>query len=306
MRILKNMKASLLVCAGCILYLNMAFASVIMKTKGNRALIKLEGVSSERGDKFNVLNTSGRTMGILEVKRIKGDRALGVLLKGKMKKGAVLEPRSVQSTRSYVRDEDDDYDYSNRLSTRGKSQITPRSTTGVGFIAGLHLNSVRVSNDKIIFGPGAELGLNLDFRLSSLLHVRLAGSFYMFRANGIGCPDDIRTCALDINYPKGTAILRGFLLIDDRINLWIGAGASILYPIPTANRLNLTEESFKYVHWSPVVALGIDYHFGEFYIPIQLEVNWINPFIISFKSQTQSNQVKPFFMGVKIGLVFSF
>ena len=302
------MKSFFCVCVVCILFLNTAAASVIMKTKRNRALIRLEGVSSEMGDKFNVLNTYGRTMGILEIKRIKGDRALGVLLKGKMKKGSVLEPRSARSAESTPREdeEDEDYNYNNTSSGRNTSQIPIRPTTGIGFLAGLHLNSVRVSEDKIIFGPGAEWGLNLDFRLSSLLHVRLSGSFYMLRTKGLACPSNIRICALDIDYPKGTAILRGFLLTDANINLWIGAGASILYPLPKENRLNLQEESFQYVHWSPVGALGIDYHFGEFYVPIQLELNWINPFIISFKSQGKTNDLKPFFMGIKLGMVFSF
>ena len=69
-------------------------AAVVLKTKGRKVLIHLEGIKTEKGSYFQVLNLYGEPRGLVQVQRVGKKKAIGVLKLGKIRKNWALEPKS--------------------------------------------------------------------------------------------------------------------------------------------------------------------------------------------------------------------
>lgn len=69
-------------------------AAVVLKTKGRKVLIHLEGTKTKKGSYFQVLNLYGEPRGLVQVQRVGKKKAIGVLKLGKIRKNWALEPKS--------------------------------------------------------------------------------------------------------------------------------------------------------------------------------------------------------------------
>ena len=72
----------------------MAHAADIIKIKGASALIDLKGEPAAPGDLFYAISADGKKRGIIQITKIKGDKALGRLNKGRAEPGMTLEPKA--------------------------------------------------------------------------------------------------------------------------------------------------------------------------------------------------------------------
>ena len=75
-----------------------SFSAVILKIKGKKALIDLEGASVQKGDMFDALNLYGKSKGLIEIRKARKGKAIGVLRKGKMGVSWILEPSASSAT----------------------------------------------------------------------------------------------------------------------------------------------------------------------------------------------------------------
>ena len=71
-----------------------AWAARVTKVKGKKVLINLEGEHEKKGQIFYVVDEKGRKKGVVKIRSIKGDKAIGKLGKGKAKKGYALLERT--------------------------------------------------------------------------------------------------------------------------------------------------------------------------------------------------------------------
>ena len=294
-------------------------SAVILKIKGRKALVDLEGVKAEKGDRFDALNLYGKPLGLLEIKKVKRNKAIAVLLKGKMSVSWILEPTSQSASSSFntgeeydpVGSKNDDVD-SNRetyIRSSKSSSIFSKSTetsSGIGVILGAHFNTISLSNNKMVSGLGWKAALFADYTITGPLGIRLIAGHQTLLATGSKC--GMGNCNLLINYPGAGFLLRGVFLKHLIFQPWLGGGGFLLWPIADQKAdLGLDRKSFNSFHGVLTASAGIDLHFNGFYLPIQVDANWINPVLISLRPLKEgSKEFKPFYLGAKIGIAFSF
>ena len=301
----------------CVLPFWPAHSAVIIKIKGQKALIDLDGVQAEKGDTFSALNLYGKALGLLQIKKVRRGKAIAVLLKGKMGANWILEPVALQNSRFLASVDDsheDDYhpaDRSDIYSTsRSLIQRKPSHSFGFGLITGLHANYISLSADKSIRGysPHGALMADFSFMEGSIVSfgLRMFLGYRQLRAQGKNCGR--RPCSLILHYPGGGFLLRAIFLKDRTYQPWLGAGGFLFWPFADKkHHLGLDKKSFESLHGALTGAVGIDFHFKNFYIPVQVDFNWINPILLSFQSSNPNSiEFKPFYLGAKLGLVFPF
>ena len=275
-----------------------ADSAVILKIKGRKALIDLEGVQVEKGDKFDALNLYGKALGLLEIKQVKRGKAVAVLLKGKMGINWILEP-SAQSSHSFVTEEEYDpvgvksnTSKASRGSTASFLKKSNLVSNGAGLLVGIHFNSVAVSADKSVSGNGLQGAFFADFFIINPLAVRLMMGYQQLVATGSNC--GLSNCELLIHYPGAGVLLRGVFLTHLMFQPWLGGGGFLFWPLVDKKaNLGVDEQSFSGFHGALTAALGVDIHFSGFYIPLQISANWINPVVLSLQSlKANSKQVQ--------------
>ncbi len=301
-------KSGLFVFTLFLLFSSAAHSALILKIKGRKALVDLEGVQASRGDKFDALNLYGKALGLLEIKQIKRGKAVAVLLKGKMGVNWILEP-SAQEESSFT--EEDEYSPSKPKSSYGHSAGSFRSKSysfanGVGFIAGLHFNSISTEQNKFVSGSSLLGTLFMDFFLVNPLAVRFMLGYQNLIATGTDC--GLSKCNLLVHYPLAGILLRAVFLNHLMFQPWVGAGGFLFWPfVDQTADLGLDKKSFSSFHGAVTAAAGVDIHFLGFYIPIQIDLNWVNLVIVSLQSLKEGSRgFKPFYFGIKGGIAFSF
>lgn len=288
-----------------------AYSAVIIKIKGNKALVDLEGVQAEKGDKFDALNLYGKPLGVLEIKKVKKGKAIAVLLKGKMGTNWILEP-AAQGSNSFNAEEEYDpvetggsSDFPSHTDT--SSRKSPFFSNGVGLMLGSNFNIITLSANKSVAGWGFHEAISVDFSLIEPLGIRLLlGHQTLVAVGRSNC--GLSNCSLLIHYPGAGLLLRGIFLKNLMFQPWLGAGGFLFWPIVDKRaNLGLDEGSFSSFHGALTAAVGVDIHFDGFYLPVQFDVNWINPVAISFRPLKEgAKQFKPLYIGMKVGIAFSF
>ena len=284
-------------------------AAVILKVKGKKALVDLEGVEAELGDRFEAINLYGKAMGVLEIKKIKRGKAVAILVKGKMGASWILEPAAKGAVASFEETEGpttsppSDIGGGEEVSTPEDRNIRASkrrfSSSGIGVLGGMDYNWIF----KKAVGLSYRGSLIVDFPLAGIVASRLFVSYITFHAAGKGCSSG--NCQLFIHYPGVGGLIRGKFFRHSSFQPWIGFGGFLLYPIPHGQAtLGLNKKSFDGFHGTVTAALGLDVYFAGFYIPVQLDMNMVNPFVFS-PSFTGSSHLKPLFMSFQIGINLS-
>ncbi len=292
-----------------------ASSALILKIKGRKALVDLEGVQAKKGDTFSALNLYGKALGLLQIKKIKRGKAIALLLKGKMGPNWILEPSAQDSSRflASVEDgvvEEERMRRSEIYSSPRRSRFVEKanSSSGFGFIAGPHLNRVQLNpNQPAVSGISFQGVFMLDFSFMDGViaepGVRVLLGYQQLRLKNSG-----QRPGLVLHYPAGGALARVVFLKNSMFQPWLGGGGFLFWPFVDKTRdLGLDKRSFKSFHGALTGAVGLDFHFKGFYVPVQVDMNWINPVLISLQAvQPNSKEFKPYYFGVKVGLAFPF
>ena len=291
-----------------------ASSAVILKIKGRKALVDLEGVQADKGDTFSAISVRGKALGLLQIKKIKRGKAIAVLLKGKMGPNWLLEPSAPRDSRRFLASveagiaEEERGGHSEMYSTPHYSRFVKKanSSSGLGFMAGCHFNFVKLNNNTVQgLSPQGSFMLDFSFMDGVIAEpgVRFLLGYQQLRlSSSAGRP------GLVLHYPAGGALVRVVFLKNSMFQPWLGGGGFLFWPFVDKTRdLGLDKRSFKSFHGALTGALGLDFHFKGFYVPVQVDMSWINPVLISLQAvQPNSKEFKPYYFGVKVGLVFPF
>ena len=236
---------------------------------------------------------------------------MAVLLEGKMGPNWMLEPNANASKRFLASVEE--YHEGGQSDIYSTSHSPPVEnfypSSGFGLVAGLNLNIITLSASKNITGrsPNGSLFLDFSFMDSSIVEpgLRLFLGYQQLRAQGKNCG---RPCSLIVHYPGAGILLRAVFLKNIMFQPWLGGGGFLFWPlVDKQHDLGLDKKSFESFHGSLTGALGLDFHFKGFYIPIQVGISWINPVLISLQAvKPNSKEFKPLYMEAKLGFAFSF
>ncbi len=298
-----------------------AESAVIIKIKGRKALIKLEGATAEKGDRFDALNLYGKPLGLLEIRKVKRDKAIAVLIKGKMEVNWILDP-SDDSQSSFKEESPSDFKApSSQASAKSQSTASlPLSPTltetkhtfydrqshkALGLFIGPYLNWVRLSSSTSASGFSWKTSGTFDLIFNQYLSVRLNAGYQTLKVEGQDC-DNITNCKLVLHYPGAGLLLRVSFLKNTLFQPWVGVGGQLFWPIVNKQYdLGLDEKSFNGFHGSLLGAIGVDIQLKTIYFPIQLEMGWINPVLISFNPVKEgSKEFKPLYVGLLLGIGF--
>jgi outer membrane protein W len=241
-----------------------AQAATIQKVKGRKVLINLEGDSAKQGQIFYVLSNGGKKRGIIKIRKVKGDRAIAVLGKGRARKGWTIAERGKKGKSSA------------RRGSRGSSHW--------GVMGGYSMQSmsseisVDDGNGNItaqttnMSGSGFSAKAIMDYQLFSSILFRGMVGMEMFSTSsadtfcGNGGDEE---CTADITYLTLDLWAR-YAFSPGGLRPWVGLGFDLMFPM--AKEATAIDDSS--ITNTSVIAFGggIDYMINsKTYIPLQIE-----------------------------------
>ena len=248
----------------------MAYAAQIMKVKGGGALVDLQGDKANPGDTFFTMSSDGKKRGIVQITKVKGDRAIVKILKGKVDQGMTLQARgggsSVASGGSRKK--------------VGNSGEPAMGRSFWGGMVGVNFDSLKVQvlnnstqqNETATLSGTSFSALGMyDYEMFPYLWFRGMGGIEGFSAAGSSVCGTLNNsaCNASIYYLAGDALARLVLPAGD-FRPWAGVGIELMFPVSkTSTALSTSSISVTNVIQ---IAGGVDWFISPgMYIPISLE-----------------------------------
>lgn len=266
-------------------------AADVIKIKGASALIDLKGEPAAPGDLFYAISADGKKRGIIQITKIKGDKALGHLNKGRAEPGMTLEPKAPGGGSPVARE-------------RKSGGAT--GTMYWGGMLGYAMDSAQVKvyntgtsverENASLSGNGiTAMGL-FDYGFSPNLWIRALAGLENFNVKGpASCGiANAETCDAKIMYLSGSAAAR-WLFMTGNIRPWVGAGVSIMFPV---TKSSTAFDSSSIGSTQVILAQGgVDWFINpNMYIPISLEYGLL----------PKSAQVQASWMELRFGIAVPF
>lgn len=259
--------AVLLLMAPCL------FAAEVVKVKGKGVLVELRGDPAVGGDIFYLISPDGKRRGLIRIKKVKGDKAIGTLTKGRAAPGYTLEFKPGKVAKSS----------SPKMSSPSMNDGSASATRSYwGGLFGYSMDSMSVK----VTGPpptNADLGtVNMsgsgfsakglfDYELFSQIWFRGTAGVEMFNASGDAkCgPSNSDTCNAKLMYLTFDFLGR-YVFGQGSFRPWVGGGMGLLFPASKdATALDPASISTTNVI---VFAGGFDWFMSPtLYIPVSLE-----------------------------------
>jgi hypothetical protein len=252
------------------LFSGAAMAAQITQVKGNRALIKLDGMSASVGSEFYAINGQGKRKAILVIKQVRGNSAIAQIIKGAAGKGFTLKSRSEAAPTS--------------SSYAGSSKKSARKGLAGGVLAGLNQNSMALSVQPSTGGAKQDMQLVdtsyslkgfVDYPLSPSINVRGSVGMETFVVSGqstVNICGNSTTTNCGANCPsvacEGAA---QYNLMTGSTRWFVGAGYSFLMEMAKDNNIYNLNSDGK-TNQVILLSTGIDYGLsGGSFIPVVLE-----------------------------------
>ena len=277
-----------------------AQSATVVKVKGSRALVDLEDMEVDKGDKLIAIDLYGKTKGIVKVQKVKRNKAIVDLIKGKVRTGWILESSSGKEIKKYkpVR----------RSKKHSASIMRKRSNLGsnaIGLLGGGSFNVLDIMDQNRLSGLSWKGALFVDMAtFIKWISIRTIAGYTQFLASG-----QAQSQGLLIHYPGAQVLIKGIFWQHPRFHVWAGLGGALFYPfVDQQMNLNLDQRSFKGLHGTASLALGVDTQIGNLYVPVQVDINWINPVMwLSLNTTHQGKkEFKPLYISLNIGLGLNF
>ncbi len=279
-------------------------AASVYKVKGRKVLVKTEGTNMKVGDLFYIVSETGKKKGLLKVRKIKGNKAIGVISKkSKARSGWGLKKKKTKriSKRRKRKRNDDEYD--------------PRSSlkkASVGGMLGLNMANMSVSdigdkntnnlNDSKLSGTGFSAKGLVDYKLFDSIWFRgLIGMESLAMEDDpsnlvCGTQDTTFTlpCIVEITYVTVDLHAR-YVFGIGKFRPWVGGGISLLFPMSKKSSA-LSEDSIEIAN-TFIASTGLDYHFSP---------KWVVPVQVEFNLFPSSDTVSASFIAARLGLAYKF
>jgi hypothetical protein len=273
-----------------------SFAAQILKVKGHSALINLEGDPASSGDLFYA-TSGGKRKAIVRISKVKGDKAIGKILKGKAGSGMSLIPRSgAQTARAR-----------GRTGGGSSASINPTGRSYWGVLLGVSMDSMSV-NVYDYYPPGESkgtVGLSgmgfsgkalFDYELLPQVWFRGTGGLEQFNVSGTALCGVANAEACDAKLIYLSLDFAGrYVFSYGKFRPWAGLGISLLFPA-TKNATALDAASIGTTN-AVVPQAGLDWFLSStMYIPISVE----------YAMLPKSDQVNAHWIAVRAGLAVPF
>ncbi len=274
------------------LFAHTAWSAQVLKIKGNKALLDNSDQSLYKGSEYNTINRQGQNSAVIQIQALKGNRAIGIITRGKTAPGQELRARTENS-----------FDY--KTAAAPTSNQSPAIRSHYGLLAGLNYSQMKVS-----FTDGDSVsmtGNGLTFRgfyqmpvLSSVM-ARIALGYVPLTAKGTAsaaaCGTTTLTadCSTNINYLEVEGMAQ-YNLSEQSSRFWLGIGFSFLSALSKSS--NAINESKVSSNQMILFALGYDYTLSStMYIPINFEYGY-------FPSSTSGVTASMMLINTGLGMSF--
>lgn len=249
-------------------------AATVTQAKGKQVLVDLEGDLATEGDEFYLINPdTQKKAAIIRIKKTKGEKALGEVLKGTANTGYTLLAKAASAGGS-----------PNESSADGSSHLKTIKDSygllGAYFMNSMSANISYTNNATVVksstdmSGSGFGIGGFYDYAYSSSIVLRGLAAAEQFSVTGTsaqaGCSGSTN-CTANITYLSLYGLGKWYLT-SEQFRVWLGAGFGYLLALSkSSSALNESQISTNQVITG---ALGFDYQLNRAsYIPVSLEYN---------------------------------
>jgi hypothetical protein len=268
-------------------------AAEITKVKGKSVLIELRGDAASPGDVFYAVKSNGKRSALIQISKVKGDKAIGKIGKGKATVGQTLELKGAGVVKNSRR-------------SHGSSVMPPSGRSYWGAIAGYAMDSMTVSvKDSIdnhdlgkadLSGSGYSIKGLFDYELFPQVWFRGMSGIEMFNATGPAKCGDLngKTCDAKIMYWSFDFVGR-YVFSYSNIRPWAGAGLGLLIPVSkSATALQANSIATTNVM---MVTGGVDWFLNPtMYVPISIEYGLL----------PKSDEVEANWIALRVGIAVPF
>ncbi|MCB0421124.1 MAG: hypothetical protein KDD61_09010 [Bdellovibrionales bacterium] len=277
---------------------NNAQAHEVSKVKGKKVLITVEDGEMGQNLLFYTLTPSGKKTGIVKIMKVKNSRAIGKILKGKVKAGYLLQLREKKGQKSAQKSSD-------RKSNRRDKTSDATGNMYWGGIFGFATSSmsVKFANDAgtaDLTGSGMSAKGLFDFALFNSLWFRGLVGAEIFDVKGTAkdsagaataACNNSSECKVALTYLSADLWGR-YIFSKGGFRPWVGAGFLLLFPLSK----EVTALDEKSVTNTSNFALGggFDWFFGK-------KKNMFVPFQVEYDLYPSSEQVSANSIAVRIG-----
>lgn len=253
------------------------FAAEVIKVKGKGVLVELKGDPAVNGDIFYLISPDGKRVGIIKISKVKGDKAIGKLAKGRAEPGFTLEFKPSKSAAK----SGGGHSGSRMASPSMDDGSTTSKRSYWGAMGGLSMDSMSVnvtqSGTNANLGSVAMSGMGyavkglFDYELFSQVWFRGTSGIEMLNFSGDAkCgPANNQACTAKLMYLTFDFIGR-YVFGSGSFRPWLGGGMGLLFPASKdATALDPSSISTTNVILG---AGGFDWYMSPtLYIPVSIE-----------------------------------
>lgn len=248
-----------------------AFSAQVAKVKGRSLLIDTQGDDVRPGEIYFVIDLNGSKKAIIKIMKVKGQKALAKLGKGRPQAGMALQKRGASAPRTA------------RSSSQGSSSSSYSGTLAPAYwggLLGIGMDSMTadvIDSNNIKRGTASTSGMSFslmglyDHRLFDKVWFRGIAGMETFKSSGgsqCGASQN-QSCDVNITYLSANAIGR-YLFSEDQVRSWIGGGVALMFP--AAKDSNLLEDSSITSTYALIFTGGVDWQLSpNMYVPISIE-----------------------------------
>lgn len=278
-------------------------AGQVIKVNDKKVYIKFgqedEGTFAE-DDIFYIVNANGKKTGIIQLKKVKGFKAIGILSKGKASTGdgTLFKGVSAKKTKpSEVAESKRSRSESNNSTSRKQNQ-NQSSRWGVLFgyaTAGQDVTQTISTTTTVSQQTGSSMSLRgvYTYPIMDSIELDLMAGIEMFKVQGQGYiqpnTSTLVGVTTDIKYLAFDGLLKWNLFEGTSFGAHLLGGVAVLYPASTAS------DTVKNITTMGVgeFGAGVQYNTGSYIIPLDFIYYYI-----------PGADVKTKLMGVRVGVIF--
>lgn len=275
------------------LFASGAFAAQVAKVKGKTVLIKTDGDAVQSGESFYAM-ADGKRKAVIKISKIKGDKALGVIVKGKAAVGMTLSPRGAGGGKVA------------KHSGGSPAEAGDHVRAYWGGLLGYGMDSMNVqvnnSTTNAAIGTAAMSGTGFsakglfDYELFSQIWFRGTTGIEQLNVTGnsICGTGNVTACNAKLMYFT-LDLLGRYVFAVGNFRPWLGGGVGLLFPAAkSSTALKATSIGTTNVM---LIAGGLDYFINpRMYVPVSLEYGLL----------PKSDEVDAHWITFRVGLAFPF
>lgn len=277
-------------------FLPRAHAGKVVNVKGKKVYIVFdanEGGTFAEGDTFTLTDASGKKKALVQIKKVKGLKAIAQLKKGKAGKGFGTVFRSASKPGGSLADSSEETS-SSSSSSGGYNRM--QSHWGAMFGYGVASQDVDQGN-SVSAQTGSSMAIKgaYDYPLLSSVAFRALAGFELFSVSGMGEPLNSTaqaTVGTDITYLSLDGLIKWTFIDGKSFGFYVLGGVGFLYPMTKSSDV-IVEDSIESLAVAEFGG-GFEYKWGK----------WVVPVDVTYYYFPSGEDVTTGLISIKVGLLF--